>query len=272
MELSRELIRTSRAQTILNETRSQRHQRERRRWMQRVSAAALALYAPGAFAESLAVTPRLTEGPFYPDKLPLDTDNDLLIVNDSITPAVGTITHLSGKVLSRAGIPIRNAIVEIWQVDGNGVYLHSADPRRQKRDGNFQGYGRFLTDSKGTYYFRTIKPVPYPGRTPHIHVAVSQNGERVLTTQLLIKGEAQNERDMVFRGLRDPKERELLLVAFEPARPASRELAAQFDIVLGRTPAEPDESADSPVRGGIGKNDRLARRRRPSDTRKSDAR
>src|SRR6516162_5959602 len=78
---------------------------------------AAALFAPGVFAEQLAATPRLTEGPFYPDKLPLDTDNDLLIVNDSITPAVGEITHLAGCVLSPSGEPIRGAVVEIWQVD-----------------------------------------------------------------------------------------------------------------------------------------------------------
>src|SRR6187397_1994177 len=74
----------------------------------------------GAFAEALALTPRQTEGPFYPDHLPLDTDNDLIIVNDNITPAIGEITHLSGRILDAKGEPIRNAVVEIWQVDGNG--------------------------------------------------------------------------------------------------------------------------------------------------------
>src|SRR5438477_11503135 len=81
-----------------------------------------AFFVPGAFAEQLARTPRVTEGPFYPDKLPLDTDNDLVIVNDSITPAVGEITHLTGRVLSASGEPIRDAVVEIWQVDHKGVY------------------------------------------------------------------------------------------------------------------------------------------------------
>src|SRR5947199_10381257 len=84
---------------------------------------ATAYFVPGVFAEELARTPRLTEGPFYPPKLPLDTDNDLLIVNDSITPAVGEVTHLTGRVLSSGGEPIRNAVVETWQCDGKGVYL-----------------------------------------------------------------------------------------------------------------------------------------------------
>src|ERR1700676_3157369 len=122
----------------------------------------------GAFAEQLAKTPRLTEGPFYPPKLPLDTDNDLLIINDSITPAVGDVTHLSGRILDAKGDPVRNALVEIWQVDAKAVYLHTGDSGKKKRDENFQGFGRFLTGSSGEYYFRTIKPVVYPGRTPHI--------------------------------------------------------------------------------------------------------
>src|SRR5947199_7418360 len=84
---------------------------------------ALAFFTPGVFAEQLARTPRMTEGPFYPDKLPLDTDNDLLIVNNSITPAVGEVTHLTGRVLSGSGEPIRDAVVETWQCDGKGVYL-----------------------------------------------------------------------------------------------------------------------------------------------------
>src|SRR6186713_2040960 len=96
-------------------------------------------HVPGAFAEALQLTPRQTEGPFYPDHLPLDTDNDLIIVNDSITPAIGEITHLSGKLLDANGDPLRNAVVEIWQVDGNGVYLHTRDHNAQ-RDANFQGF------------------------------------------------------------------------------------------------------------------------------------
>lgn len=125
---------------------------------------------PDVFAEQLALTPRQTEGPFYPDHLPLDTDNDLLILNDSLTPAVGTVTHLSGRILDATGSPIRNALVEIWQVDSHGVYLHSGD-RPQSRDQNFQGFGRFLTGTTGEYYFRTLKPVAYSGRAPHIHFA-----------------------------------------------------------------------------------------------------
>src|SRR4029077_5813080 len=99
---------------------------------------ATAFFVRGAFAEALSITPRLTEGPFYPDKLPLDTDNDLIIVNDATTPALAHVTHLSGKILTAAGSPVRNAFIEIWQVDNNGVYLNSHDQGHDKRDKNFQ--------------------------------------------------------------------------------------------------------------------------------------
>ncbi len=191
----------------------------------------------GAFAEELSLTPRQTEGPFYPDHLPLDTDNDLIVVNDSVTPAVGAITHLSGRILDAKGSPIRNTLVEIWQVDNNGAYLHSGSSNAEARDKNFQGFGRFLTGSTGEYYFRTIKPVPYPGRTRHIHFAVKRKGRPKWTTQCYVKGEPQNERDGILRSIRDARARESLIIDFAPV-PDSRigELAARFDIVLGVTP------------------------------------
>lgn len=192
----------------------------------------------GAYAEALLATPRQTEGPFYPDHLPLDTDNDLIIVNDGITPAIGEITHLSGRVLDLAGKPLRNAVVEIWQVDGNGAYLHSAD-QNAKNDANFQGFGRFLTGSSGEYYFRTVKPVPYPGRTPHIHFKVKQPGASEFTTQCYIKGHPNNERDGVLRGIRDARARESVMVDFAPLKHDKLgELSAKFDIVLGLTPSD----------------------------------
>lgn len=205
----------------------------------------------GLFAEQLTRTPRQTEGPFYPDKLPLDTDNDLLIVNDAITPAVGEITHLTGKVLSPSGEPVRNAVVEIWQVDGKGSYLHSRGAVNGQRDANFQGFGRFLTSSKGEYYFRTIKPVAYPGRTPHIHVAVDKGGKRMLTTQMYIKGNPANERDFIVRSLGAGKVRESVMIDFQPL-PGSEvgELTANFDIVIGLTPEDVQANNPTGRRGG----------------------
>ena len=134
---------------------------DRRRFLTQLSLATLFWSVPGAFAEQLALTPPQTEGPFYPDKLPLDTDNDLVIVNDALTPAAGEITYLSGRILDARGKPIRNALVEIWQTDKNGIYLHSGSNNHGKRDSNFQGFGRFLTGSTGEYFFR-IKIVTNP--------------------------------------------------------------------------------------------------------------
>ena len=210
---------------------------DRRKFLGGLALGSAALYAPGAFAEELVRTPLQTEGPFYPDKLPLDTDNDLLIINDDITPAVGEITHLTGRIHDERGEPVRNALVEIWQVDNNGAYLHSGSDNHDARDKNFQGFGRFLTASTGDYYFRTIKPVPYPGRTPHIHVAVKTKGRKPFTTQCYVQGEKQNAQDFVLKAVRDAKARESLIVDFAPVKDSKiGELSARFDIVLGFTP------------------------------------
>ena len=196
------------------------------------------LFVPGVFAEQLVLTPRQTEGPFYPTALPLDTDNDLIVVGNGLTPAVGAVTHLTGRLLDGHGAPIPQALIEIWQCDAHGVYLHPGSDGGNRRDAGFQGYGRFLTGSSGEYYFRTIKPVAYPGRTPHIHVKVTRAGTPLLTTQCYIEGEAQNTRDGVLRGIRDEAARRSVIVPFT-ALPQSTvgELQARFDIVLGLTPA-----------------------------------
>jgi protocatechuate 3,4-dioxygenase beta subunit len=201
---------------------------------------AVALFARGAFAEQLERTPGVTEGPFYPPRLPLDRDNDLIIVGDSTTPAVGEVTHLTGRILDSSGSPVKDALVEIGQCDANAVYLAQGDT--PNRDGHFQGYGRFTTSSTGEYRFRTIKPVPYPGRpAPHIHYKIRKNNRELLTTQLFIAGHPGNARDGVFRGIGDPLERELVSVDFTPLKNSKAgELAARFDVVLGRTPADPE--------------------------------
>jgi protocatechuate 3,4-dioxygenase beta subunit len=211
----------------------------RRAFLGTLTLGGAAFTTPGLFAEELArtKTPSQTEGPFYPDKLPLDTDNDLIVINDSITPAVGKITHLSGKVMDVKGNPIRNALVEIWQVDSKAAYIHSESGNRKNRDKNFQGFGRFLTGMNGEYYFRTIKPVSYPGRTPHIHVMVKKGAKKILTTQCYIKGEPGNKKDFIFQSIKDDKARAAVLVDFVPVKGSKiGELAARFDIVVGVTP------------------------------------
>jgi len=210
----------------------------RRRFVSSCALGAAFFTVPGAFAEQLVRTPRQTAGPFYPDRMPLDTDNDLLFINDAITPAVGAITWLSGRILDAGGQPLRDALVEIWQVDSNGAYLHSETANANRRDGSFQGYGRFLTGSSGEYLFRTVKPVPYGTRTPHIHFAIKPRRGDKFITQCYVAGEPRNESDRILNGIADPQARASVIVPFEPMQ-SSRigELRARFDVVLGSAPA-----------------------------------
>jgi protocatechuate 3,4-dioxygenase beta subunit len=214
------------------------HRRSSRRDFLAASTLATAFFhSRGLFADELTKTPAQTEGPFYPIKLPLDTDNDLLVINETITPAVGEITHLTGRILDTHGQPIKNAVVEIWQVDNNGAYLHGEDPNHEKLDKNFQGFGRFATGANAEYYFRTIKPVVYPGRCPHIHVKIKKAGKELLTTQCYVKDHPANNRDGIYRSLTDPKQRDAVTIEFLPITQSKiGELAARFDIVLGGTP------------------------------------
>jgi len=211
--------------------------RSRRDFLLRVGIGAALFTVPGAFAEELArKTAWVEEGPFYPPKLPLDTDNDLLIVNDSITPAVGEITHVSGRLLDRRGEPVRNATIEMWEADNTGIYL--ADQRnRAKFDAHFQGFGRFLTGSTGEYYFRTIKPSPYSGRpAPHIHFKIKAKGREPWTTQLFVEGFPGNQRDRIWTAL-DSAARASVTKEFTPLKGSPiGEFGVRFDIVLGVTP------------------------------------
>lgn len=162
-------------------------------------ASALPLLGPAA---ALARTPAATEGPFYPEPSMrfADADNDLVKIEGAVREAGGEVLVLRGRVLGPEGEPAAGARVEIWQCDANGVYLHEADRRRGGYDLAFQGFGHVVTGPGGDYAFRTIRPVPYPGRTPHIHVKVVHEGLE-LTTQFYLEGHPQNERDAIFRRL-----------------------------------------------------------------------
>jgi protocatechuate 3,4-dioxygenase beta subunit len=209
--------------------------RKRRALLHGLVLGTLACSAHRTLAQSLIVTPAQTEGPFYPDRLPLDQDNDLVRVKGHQAPAAGEVTDLTGRLVDLRGNPLGGVTVEIWQVDHNGHYIHTRDAGA-KNDANFQGFGRFETGQAGEYRFRTIKPVPYPGRTPHIHVKLRKGGRELLTTQLYVQGHPLNARDGVLRGIRDPQQRAAVMVPFVPSREHSGELAARFDIVLGLTP------------------------------------
>lgn len=167
-------------------------------WIGAVAAAPLA--ATPALADDRPPTPRMTEGPFYPNTLPKDSDADLTRVEGRAGAAQGRFLEVSGRVVDRSGKPRAGARVEIWQCDAQGQYHHVGEPAGSG-DENFQGFGAVTTDADGRYAFRTIRPVPYPGRTPHIHFTVLEGGRRRLTSQMFIEGEAANERDGLYRRL-----------------------------------------------------------------------
>jgi protocatechuate 3,4-dioxygenase beta subunit len=207
----------------------------RRAFLAAMAAGGIYFTQRGAFAQALVETPAQTEGPYYPDRLPLDQDNDLLLINDAITPGVGTVSWLSGRVLDRTGSPIRGAQVEIWQADNYGSYIHSQGVQNGQRDGNFQGYGRFLTASDGRYLFRTIKPGLYTGRVRHVHCKVTVPGGQSLTTQLYIDGETSGN-DGVLNGIRDAAQRASVIRPWTPITGSPiGALAVTWDVVMGLT-------------------------------------
>jgi protocatechuate 3,4-dioxygenase, beta subunit len=198
------------------------------------AAAALAARDIALAVQPLVATPAQTEGPFYPTDWTGDADNDLVRVIGEAAQAQGQITHIVGRVLDASGAPIPGAAIEIWQCDATGIYRHPRDTGWvRKRDGTFQGRGRDTADAKGGYSFRTIKPVAYPGRTPHIHFAITAPGREALITQMYVAGEAQNERDGILNGIRDQRQRDSVIVALQPGDGLEPQaLLGTFDIVL----------------------------------------
>lgn len=194
--------------------------------------AGVALLSPAALAELLR-TPPQTRGPFYPASLPLDRDNDLVVVAGRSGIARGEITNIVGRVMDERGRPLRNARVEIWQCNAWGRYHHEGDRQNLPIDPNFQGYGEFVTGEDGAYRFRTIKPVAYPGRAPHIHFAISGPDFAPLVTQMYVAGAPENERDFLLNHIRDRKARESVIVSLD-TRLDNGERAGSFDIVLSR--------------------------------------
>jgi len=183
-------------------------------------------------ADDLSPTPSQPEGPFYPRALPEDRDADLLIVAGRNGRAEGTPLYLEGTVRSVAGTPLSGARVEIWQCDAHGRYHYVNDGGSAPPDENFQGYGETLTDTEGGYKFRTIRPVAYTGRAPHIHLKATHTGERPLTTQIYAAGDPLDA-DAGFVRFYGRESRDRLSVVLTPATDVEPgALRARFDIVL----------------------------------------
>ena len=197
------------------------------------SAAGLSLLRSRVEAATLPPTPEQTAGPFYPQWFPDDTDNDLIHVAGRSGTAKGTFVQIRGRILHRGERPVAGARVEIWQCDANGRYHYVRDDRAgPPPDENFQGYGQTTTDGAGGYQFQPIRPVPYPGRTPHIHFTVSSPGIPRFITQMYIAGEPQNEGDGVLMAVHDPAARARVIVPLRLAAEAPGPLSGTFDIVL----------------------------------------
>ena len=212
------------------------YKRARRRLLKTL--ADVAVCGPSLAKALLTPTPPQSAGPFYPVTPPLDDDNDLTQVRGHDGIASGQITDLTGRVVDLNGRPISNVRIEIWQCDAHGRYRHPRERGRAAIDAGFQGFGHTHTDEAGRYRFRTIKPVPYPGRTPHIHIAVFAEKGNPFVTQLYIKGEPANTDDFLFQ--RVPVERRHLVVAdFLPVAGAEAKLQASFDITLDRRDGTP---------------------------------
>ncbi len=200
--------------------------------------AGMLVTTPTLAGRQLLTTPAQSAGPFYPVQLPLDDDSDLTRVAGRAGVAAGRLTELTGRVRDLNGHPVADARVEIWQCDANGRYRHPGERGQVPRDENFQGHGHTLTDAAGRYRFRTIRPVPYPGRTPHIHIAVFAPQSTPLVTQLYVQGEPRNADDFLFN--RVPAERRHLVQAdFVAADIPGVQLQASFDLVLGGTDGTP---------------------------------
>jgi protocatechuate 3,4-dioxygenase, beta subunit len=207
----------------------------RRRLLRGLTAAALAAASPLAGAAALIATPAQGKGPFYPLELPLDRDNDLVHVAGQSGTAVGTVIDVVGQLLDEQGHALSGVQIEIWQVNGYGRYHNPRDEQDKPWDPNFQGFGRTVTDAQGAYRFRTVRPVAYPGRAPHIHFALSDSRFATFYTQMYLAGAPENARDFLLTSVRDRQARDRLIVALQPSSEQGAEQVGRFDIVLGRT-------------------------------------
>lgn len=186
---------------------------------------------------NLNPTPEQTEGPFFPNSSQKDMDLDLTYIEGHDKRAEGQFIKVSGRIVDQYGMPVNQALIDIWQANSFGKYHHERDLRRVKVDENFQGWGTVQTDDNGFYHFRSVKPGPYPAdgkwmRPPHIHFKVAKRGYRELTTQMYFSEEPLNQRDLLLLELSEQEQKQLI-VDFKPDK-QRRFLNGNFDIVLSK--------------------------------------
>ncbi|HEV7577877.1 MAG TPA: intradiol ring-cleavage dioxygenase [Caldimonas sp.] len=214
---------------------------DRRRLIVAAGAGAVAAVGWPALAAARGL-PAMTDGPFYPSLAyrarSLDWDADLTTVRgrapdgQPLAPARGEHLDLHGVVRDGNGRAVDGAEIEIWQCDVFGSYRH---PRGagDRIDAGFQGFGATRSDAHGGYRFRTIRPVPYPGRTPHIHVKLRHAAIGEVTSQLFVVGEPGNPGDFLYRSLADDDLREVELRLQRAPAGAGVTWIAERDLLVG---------------------------------------
>jgi len=238
----------------------------RRRFLKSLAAVSAGFTLPGYLAEALTLTPRLTQGPYYPlaNNMPLDKDNDLIHIAGNPNTAYGVVTYLTGRVLTSSGSPIRGALIELWHADSGGQYIYSATSSRNPSAGlNFQGFGQFLTGSSGQYKFRTVKAGLYNGRTRHYHLAVTIPGQLTRYCSQLFWNETakdlsgnvwatQNSNDSVFQGITNAAQRAAVNLTYKAVPgTTSGEVYGNYDFVPGLSRSSrliPAEALSLPAR------------------------
>jgi protocatechuate 3,4-dioxygenase beta subunit len=209
------------------------HNQSSRRKFISLGAIALAGSALPSLAKESLLTPTAeqTEGPFFPIHTQIDKNADMTKVPGGTSSAQGLPLLVSGRIIDTYGYPVANAMIDIWQADKNGRYLHEDAPQSSPLDNNFQYWAKIKSGQDGTYHVKTIKPGKYPvdddwDRPPHIHFRVAKKGMHELITQMYFANEALNESDKLYLAI-PLNERQSIT-------PELKDGKLTFDIVLAR--------------------------------------
>ena len=216
----------------------------RRNWLKKSLALAAGTVGTGftlteASKNTCAVTPRQELGPFPTMKFRTQADHDIDLTQlaGQTAPATGEVIVVHGNILDTNCQPIVGAIVEIWQANHHGKYRHEFDDSG-KSDPNFQGWAQAVTNAKGEYRFKTIKPGLYGSRARHIHYKVSKRGFHELVTQLYFDGEERNETDGILNSFTHDEQMRLMGKPDPKAAVPTYEFSINLDRVLVGTVAE----------------------------------
>jgi protocatechuate 3,4-dioxygenase, beta subunit len=195
-------------------------------------------------------------GPVYGHSSVRELDNDLTRNAIKNGEPLGERILVTGRVLDERGQPVRNALLEVWQANAAGRYIHLRDQHPAPLDPNFSGAGRILTDDNGAYRFTTIKPGAYPWRNhhnawrpAHIHFSVfGRNFLERMVTQMFFPGDPLLSLDPIYNGIPDPAARARLISFYDhDVTQPEWALGYRFDIVIAgglETPFERDEDED----------------------------